>query len=121
MVLTQDELLRALGHEIHILGHLAGKVDPSMLEYRPTPKQRSMLELFRYLAIMGPTQLACIQLNGFNGPALRAAWTAAEQVSKDMTFEQTVEAIRAQAGEYGGILGAWTEEDFRSEIDLFGS
>src|SRR6266487_1405633 len=51
MVLTTSELVAMLQQEVRILLHLAGKVDPSMLGYRPTPKQRSTLELMQYMAI----------------------------------------------------------------------
>ena len=61
MVLTKQELIAALQHEVRILLHLAGKVDKSKLDYRPTPKQRSTLELLQYMAIMGPTQIALIK------------------------------------------------------------
>jgi hypothetical protein len=61
MVLSQAELISALRQEVRILIHLAGKVDRSMLDYRPTATQRSTLELLQYLAIMGPTQIAVIQ------------------------------------------------------------
>lgn len=54
MVLTKQELISSLQHEIRILLHLIGKIDKAKLDYRPTPKQRSFLELLRYLAIMGP-------------------------------------------------------------------
>ena len=49
MVLTRDELIASLQHEVRILVHLCSKIDPSMLDYRPTPKQRSTMELLRYL------------------------------------------------------------------------
>ena len=45
MVLTKAELLTSLQKEARILGHLADKVEPAMVDYRPTPKQRSSLEL----------------------------------------------------------------------------
>ena len=57
MILTTSELIATLQQEVSILLHLAGKVEGSMLSYRPTPKQRSTLELLQYMAIMGPTQL----------------------------------------------------------------
>ena len=47
MVLTKSELIASLQNEVRILLHLAGKVDGSNLDYRPTPKQRSTLELLR--------------------------------------------------------------------------
>jgi len=49
MVLTKRELVAALHNEVRILLHLAGKVDRTQLHYRPTPKQRSTIELLRYL------------------------------------------------------------------------
>ena len=55
MVLTKPELVAALQNEARILLHLAGKIDRSKLDYRPTPKQRSMFELLKYLSMMGPT------------------------------------------------------------------
>jgi hypothetical protein len=55
MVLTKSELLTALQNESRILMHLIGKIDRSSVDYRPTPKQRSTLDLLRYLSIMGPT------------------------------------------------------------------
>ena len=54
MVLTKEELISALQNEVRILVHLAGKVDKSKLDYRPTAKQRSTLELLQYMSIMGP-------------------------------------------------------------------
>ena len=61
MVLTKEELISSLQNEVRILVHLAGKVDPSKLDYRPTATQRSTLELLQYMAIMGPTQVAIIK------------------------------------------------------------
>ena len=57
MVLTKQELIASLQHEVRILVHLAGKVDREKLDYRPTPKQRSTIELLRYMSVMG-TRLA---------------------------------------------------------------
>ncbi len=45
MVLTKTELIASLQHEVRILTHLCSKVRPEMLDYRPTPKQRSTIEL----------------------------------------------------------------------------
>lgn len=34
MVLTKDELITKLQHEVRVLLHLASKVDPATLDYR---------------------------------------------------------------------------------------
>lgn len=121
MVLTKEELIASLKNEIRILLHLAGKVEQAQLDYRPTPKQRSTLELLRYLAIMGPTQLGVIEAGTFHRAGLTAAWGPAEAAAKTMSFVEAVSAIEAQADGYSLLLSAWTEADFRSEIDVFGS
>ena len=54
MVLTKEELIGSLQNEARILLHLCSKIDPSILDYRPSPKQRSTIELLRYLSNMGP-------------------------------------------------------------------
>ena len=121
MVLTKDELISSLKHEVRILLHLASKVDPAKLDYRPTPKQRSTLELLQYMAIMGPTQIAVIKAGAFNRPALSAAWGPADAAAKAMNFDQAITAIRKQSDEYARLLNEWTEADFRAEIDMFGN
>jgi hypothetical protein len=120
MILTISELIAALRQEVRILLHLAGKLDDSMLDYRPTPKQRSTLELLRYMAIMGPTQLTLIEHGVFDRPTLSATWGPAEAEAKTMSFEQTLAAIGRQSDEYAQRLGAWTEADFRKEVNMFG-
>ena len=60
MVLTKQELIQILQNEVRILVHLCGKVKPEMLDYRPTPKQRSTIELLRYLTVMGPVLVPSI-------------------------------------------------------------
>jgi hypothetical protein len=121
MVLTKDELLAFLNNEVRILMHLAGKVDPSKLDYRPTATQRSTLELLQYMAIMGPTQLAVIEGGVFNRASLSAAWRPAEEAAKEMDFDAAVSAIQKQSGEYTQILSAWSDADFRAEVDMFGT
>jgi hypothetical protein len=121
MVLTKDELIASLQNEVRILVHLAGKVDKSKLDYRPTSKQRSTLELLQYMAIMGPTQIAVIKTGTFDMPTLSALWSPKEAEAKKMTFEQAVSAIQNQSAEYASQLGAWTDADFRADVDMFGN
>ena len=121
MVLTKEELITSLQHEVRILVHLAGKVDKSKLDYRPTPKQRSTLELLQYMAIMGPTQLGVIKTGVFDRPTLSAAWSPAEAAAKAMSFDEAVAAIQKQSDEYARVLNGWTEADLRAEIDMFGN
>ena len=120
LILTKSELIATLKQEVRILLHLASKVESPMLDYRPTPKQRSTLELLQYMAIMGPTQLAVIEHGVFDRPTLSATWSPAEANAKKMSFDQALTAIGQQPDEYARRLGAWTDADFRKEVDMFG-
>lgn len=117
MVLTKSELVDSLQQEVSILVHLAGKIERSMLDYRPTPKQRSTLELLRYLSMMGPQLVRAAKAGGFDPKV----WTEAEQATQSMNFDQVVAAIKAQADDYTSSLGSMSDGDFRAEIDMFGS
>jgi hypothetical protein len=120
MVLKKEELLASLQNEVRIFVHLAGKADKSKLDYRPTPKQRSILELLQYIAIMAPTQIVSIKSGDFSREAMMAAWGTAEAAAKEMTYEQAVVAIEKQSGDFVTLFGQWTDADFRGEVELFG-
>lgn len=121
MILTKDELLGALNREVRILLHLAGKVEESYLDYRPTPGQRSTLELLQYLAIMGRTQIMLIKNGVFDMATLGAAWGPAVAAAKELSFDEAVAAIQAQPEEYAREFSDWTDADFRRDVDMFGS
>jgi len=113
MVLTKAELITSLQMEVKILLHLASKVDRSKLDYRPTPKQRSTLELLRYLSMMGPT-IVKYTTSGSQDPAI---WADAAKAADARDFDQTVAAIAAQHDEYAALLGSMSDADFRVEVD----
>ena len=116
MVLTKAELIGSLQNEVRILLHLMGKVDRSKLDYRPTPKQRSTIELLRYLTMMGPALVQAAKDNVFD----TEAWGAAEAVANGQDFDQVVAAITAQGDRYAAMLGDLSDADYRAEVDLFG-
>lgn len=116
MVLTKSELIGSLKNEVRILMHLAGKVDRAQLDYRPTPKQRSTMELLQYLSIMGPELVKAAIAGTFDA----AAWTVAEEAGKTRDFDQTLAVIEGQGQVLADLLGALPDEAFREEINLFG-
>jgi hypothetical protein len=116
MVLTKAELIASLQNEIRILLHLATKIDREQLDYRPTPKQRSTLELLHYLSMMGPQLVRSVRAGGFDA----AAWTAAEQTAATWDLDRTLDAIAGQPDEYAALLGGMSDDDFRAEIEMFG-
>lgn len=115
MVLTKEELVASLQNEIRILLHLVGKVDRNQLDYRPSPKQRSTIELLRYLTYMGPSLIPAIKTGAFDGEGFGKAQSAAAA----MNFDQVLAALEKLSGFYGQ-LASWSDSDFRGEIDMFG-
>ena len=116
MVLTKAELIASLQHEVRILVHLAGKVEAPMLDYRPTPKQRSTIELLRYMSMMGPTVVEGVAAGKFDPPA----WTVAANAAAARGFDETVAVIAAQADVYAAQIEAMSDADLRDELQMFG-
>lgn len=114
--LTKEELISQLQKEVRILLHLASKIDRNTLDYRPTPKQRSTIELLRYLVNMGPLLVRSIKAGAFDVEA----WQASAAKANAADFDQLLAMIRAQEAEYAALLGSWTEADFRGSIEMFG-
>jgi len=117
MVLTKEELIGTLQNEVRILLHLAGKIDRNKLDYRPTAKQRSTLELLQYLVVMGPMLIRAAKAGKFDP----AAFGAASAEAKAMNFDQVLGAIEKQRGTYAELLSPMSDADFRAPIDLFGA
>jgi hypothetical protein len=116
MVLTKAELIGSLQNEVRILLHLATKIDRAKLDYRPTPKQRSTIELLKYLSLMGPNLVQAARHGAFDP----AAWTAAQQAADARNLDQTLDVIAAQADQFTTLVGDMTDADFRVEIEMFG-
>jgi hypothetical protein len=117
MVLTKAELIASLQNEVRILLHLAGKIDRAKLDYRPTPKQRSTIELLKYLTMMGPALVRASKTGSFDV----AGWTEAEKAAAAMDFDQTLAALAAHRDTYAALLQDMSDADFRTEIEMFGS
>lgn len=121
MLLTKDELIASLRNEVRLLLHLASKAEPSMLDYRPSAGQRSMLELLKYLAIMGPIHFRGTLAESFDIDAWRSAWEKGHAAAKEMDLEAAKEAIAVQPALYEDLLGACSDEELRAGLEMFGS
>ena len=117
MVLTKSELITSLQNEVRMLLHLASKIDRSMLDYRPTPKQRSTLQLLKYLSTMGPMMIRYALAK--DGAFDRDGWTKVAQAAEARDFDQTLAAIAVHADEYATLLANVTDADLRAEMTTF--
>ena len=116
MVLSKSELISALQNEVRILLHLAGKVDPATVDYRPTPKQRSTIELLRYLTVMGPGLVTAAKAGAFDNDA----WMAAEGRAATMSLEQVKAELGTHPALYAAELASVSDDDFRATVEMFG-
>src|SRR5678809_643517 len=105
MVLTKEELIASLQNEVRILLHLASKIDRNQLDYRPTPKQRSTIELLRYLAMMGPTLAKATRAGSFDP----GAWQTAQKVLETKDFDGVLDVIAGLSDQYTTIVGDMSE------------
>jgi hypothetical protein len=116
MVMTKAELIGSLQNEVRILLHLCTKIDRAHLDYRPTPKQRSTLDLLHYLSFMGPTMVKAAKDGGFDADV----WGAEAKAAAARDFDQTVDAISAMSDSFARTLGDMKDEDFRADLVMFG-
>lgn len=121
MVLTKDELIGRLRHEVRILLHLLSKVDPAKVDYRPTPTQRSLLELLQYLTVFPPIHLRTIKEGVLEMSAWREAWQTGEAAGRKRTLRDVKEALESQSSLISELVGSLTDEELRAPMEMFGS
>jgi hypothetical protein len=72
-MLDKATFLASVKFEVAVIKHLAAQLAPAQLDYRPTPAQRSTIELLRYLTIIA---------SGSAGYALTGSWDHWEGLEK---------------------------------------
>jgi len=90
-------------HESAIIKHLATKVPDGSLDYRPTPPQRSMLELMRYMTCMSSVPVSF---------SATGNWDEAEALQKEaesVTPETFSDAMNRQIGRIEELLAGIDE------------
>jgi len=112
MVLTRAELITLMQKEVRLLLHLTTKIDAAALDYRPTPKQRSTLELLRYLTTSGPALIQYAKGQPMDADAIAEA----TRVANSRDFEETVAALTALSDQYAELLADLSDDDLRGEI-----
>jgi hypothetical protein len=112
MVLTKSELVALLQKEVRLLLHLTTKIDAAALDYRPTPKQRSTLELLRYLTTSAPALIQYAKGTPMDADALAEA----TRVANSRDFDETVAALAALSDQYAELLADLSDDDLRGEI-----
>ena len=121
MVLTKEEAVASLQNEVRLVLHLMSKIEPAMLDYRPAPGQRSLLELCRYFVPMAPVQLRFVIAGNFTMESWIPAWTAEAATANAMNLEEVKAALAKQSALFAEMLAPVPDAAFRQEIEMFGN
>lgn len=121
MVLTKEELVSRLQQEVRILLHLISKADAGMLDYRPTAKQRSLLELMRYLITFAPIHLRTIRAGVLDMAAWIEAWQTGEAEAAKKGLREVKEELERQAEWVGEQVRSFGDDELRTPMEMFGN
>lgn len=113
-MITKEQYIKSFVKELEIIKHLAEKITPEMLEYRPSEKQRSTLELMQYLGHISATAIL-----SFIDPVNNSYMELAK--AKDLvTFENFISKIDEQIKIVNEQVSVLTDEQLDSEVSFFG-
>lgn len=104
-MLTKAQFLDSCRHETKVVKHLATKVPPGGLEWRPTPGQRSTLELLRYLTSCGIVPAEAMVTGSWEHAE------SAEKASEAVMPETFASAMDAQMRAIEALLEPLSETD----------
>jgi hypothetical protein len=105
-MMTKDEFLDSCAHETRVIRHLTGKILPGGLDWKPTPVQRTTLELLRYL-----TSCAIVPARAM----VQGSWDGAvetEKASDALPAEEVPAALDRQMEALTALLAPLTDADF---------
>jgi hypothetical protein len=112
-MITKEQYIGALTHELNVVKHLAAKVKPEQLSYKPTDKQRTLGELMQYLSYVTPAFLDAITKNDMS------VYMKHHDAASMPTLENFGGLIDTQIAQIPGFVSPLTDEDMNKEVKLF--
>lgn len=106
---SKQQLTDSLIHECNVCKHLHTKLSGEGYEYRPTPAQRSSVELLRYLAVIG-----IASIKGFAESNMEA-WRSYAAEVENMTAEEFPAAMDRQIERIREAMDALTDEQLATQ------
>jgi hypothetical protein len=114
-MITKEQYLKSVLKEIDIIKHLSEKVTKEMLDYRPTAKQRSTLELLQYLGHVTHTSVSAYIAGDQN------VYLELMKNAEAVTFENFASKMDDQAKFVEEKVSTLTEEDMKRESTIWGT
>ncbi len=109
-MLDKQQILESILSEGEIVKHLIKKIPEGAADYRPTPDQRSTLELLRYLTMCGIGGTLAMNDRHWEGYKEWDAKTA------NLTLDEIPAAIDQQADALRAYFGELSDEDFSTKM-----
>ena len=98
-MITKQQLLDACRHETKVINNLATRLPDGALEWRPTPGQRTTLELMRYMTVMSEMMAVnAVTGNWEHAPALN-------EQSESVTLDNFADTMNRQVERVAEVLG----------------
>ncbi len=107
-MITKAEFLASLSHECQVAKHLYRKLPAGSLDYRPTPGQRSTLELLRYLSYVA------IAMTDYVVTLKDNAYERRHKASQALKAKDFPKAMDRQMRELKALLGRIPEREFET-------
>jgi len=114
-MITKEQYLKSVHKEIDIIKHLAEKVTPVMLPFRPTGQQRSTLELLQYLGHVTHTSVSAYIAGDQN------LYMELAKNVETVTYENFGAKMDEQAAFVQEKVNSLTEDDMIRESTIWGS
>lgn len=112
---TKEQFWKSVSNEIRIIKHLATKALPEKLDYKPTEKSRTTLELMQYLSATGMTTMKVMLTEDTK------AGESYTDFKAGVTLENFAEKMDEQESQMKEMFEKMTDEDFKKEFDYYGS
>ena len=108
-MIRKEHLGASMARECDIAKHLFTKLGSAAMDYRPSPSQRSTIELLRYLSVCGIAGIRCMADQDWQpfGKYISQAET--------MTAEAFPEAMNRQKGEIEAFFASVTEDRLETQ------
>lgn len=112
-MINKEVFISSLEHEIRVIRHLGMKIKPEMLSYRPSPSQRSLIELLQYLSYVLETSVeAVITKDG-------SLYKARSEAAQETTLENFDERMHQQAVRIREMITSLPDDAMEEMVDLW--
>ena len=111
-MISKDQIAASMIFECDVAKHLHSKLTPASYDYKPTPGQRTTLELLRYLSVCGIAGIQSLYQSNWK------AFSGYTDRSSKMTAEEFPAAMELQKQEIKAFFDSVTERDLETKDAL---